>query len=305
MIIASLILEWNIKNITSNNIDQHNLNKEIIDKVMQYPTSQNSFIAYNFNKNETIFTRLSEDDYLMLSFTSDETAHKMTSVFTNMQAKSDFRLKFIIRELKDCVTINYLNLGANISLLEIYNITELIRSNTLMEYLYLPKMKFLNQFGAIICGALKSNKSLKYVDMSLITVDGDLINDIIDVMENNNNLKEIKISKLMLRDDNFCCLKNHLVKISGLKSFSITGYSFTELEINVLANTIKSNHEICQIILSNCQFTSISQLRRIFAFESVIGNLKWLDLSSCRLNLKMILSDLKEMKCLQHTVYAE
>ena len=303
VIIASLILEWNIKNITLNDIDQHNLNEGIIDKVMQYPTNQISFIAYNCNKNETIFARLSQYDYVMLSSTSDKVAHRITSVFTAMQAKSDFRIKIIIHELiKNSVAIKYFNLGANISKFQIPNIAELIKTNALMEYLYLPKMQFFNQ---IFFHALKSNKSLKYVDMSLMTVDGELVNDIIDVIESNSNLKEIKISKLVLRDDNFYHIKDYLVKISGLKSISITGYSFTELEINGLANAIKNNHEIWQMILANCQFTSISQLRSIFAFKSVIGNLKWLDLSSCQLNIKMILCDLKEMKCLQHIDLSE
>ena len=62
--------------------------------------------------------------------------------------------------------------------------------------------------------------------MSLITIDSNLINDIVVVMNNNKKLKEIKVSKLILTQNynDVQHLENYLVKITGLKSFTITAW---------------------------------------------------------------------------------
>ena len=310
--IAGLILEWNVKSITFNDINQYNLNEEVMYQVMQFPIEQNNFITCNFNKNEVIFARLSQLDYLLMSFsaTSNKGVTKIATTFTSLQANSQFantdRLKIIIHVLKDCAAINYLNLGTNISQLEIYDITALIRNNKYMEYLYLPKLQYstLNEKLKLklIIGALKSNKSLQYVDMSLTTIDSDLISDIAVVMKNKSKLKELKFSKLMLRHNDFQHFENYLVKITGLKSLNITGYIFNSQDADKLAIIIKENFEIWQLNLSNCK-VPIDHLLNILSYESIMENLNWLDLSNCQLyskEIKQILGVLKKMKYLQH-----
>ena len=307
--IAGLILEWNVKDIMFNDINQYNLNEEVMYQVMQFPIEQNNFITCNFNKNEVIFARLSELDYLIMSFssTSDRKAHSIENIFTDLQENSDFntgRLRIITHALNNCTAINYLNLEADISSLEIVDMVTLIANNKFMEYFYLPKMQYPGKVKLkMIIDALKSNKSLQYVDMSLITIDSDLISDIVVVMNNNNKLKEIKVSKLLLRQNDFQHLvENYLVKFTGLKSLTITGYNFTGQNIDKLALMVKKNYEIRQLNLSDCEIP-IVHLLNILSYKSIMENLNWLDLSSCDLHseeMRQILSVLKDMKYLQH-----
>ena len=72
--IASLLLEWDVKDIMFNEIIQNNLYQKVMHQLMQ---RHNNFIC-NFNENEAMFVRLSQLDYLILSFnsTSGNRAHK-------------------------------------------------------------------------------------------------------------------------------------------------------------------------------------------------------------------------------------
>ena len=303
--IAGLILEWDVKDIMFNEINQNNLYQEVMHQVMQYVIGINNFIACNFNENEVIFARLSQLDYLILSITSTsgKRAHRIENIFTGMQENNNFGLKMIICALNNCTAINYLSLGVNISPLEIVDMAEVIASNNFIEYLYLSKMQYPGKVELkMIIDALKSNRSLQYVDMSLITIDSDLISDIVAVMNNNSKLKEIKVSKLLLRQNDFQHLENYLVKFTGLKTFTITGYNFTGQDVDKLARIVKENYEIWQLNLSGCK-VPIVHLLNILSYKSIVENLNWLDLSSCDLHseeMRQILSVLKEMKYLQH-----
>ena len=302
--IAGLILEWDVNNIMFNEINQNNLYQEVMNQVMR-AIGINNFIACNFNENEVIFARLSQSDYLILSIssTSGKRVHRIENIFTGMQANNTFGLKMIICALNNFTAINYLSLGVNISPLEIVDMAEVIANNNFIEYLYLSKMQYPGKVKLkMIIDALKSNKSLQYVDMSLITIDSDLISDIAVVMNNNSKLKEIKVSKLLLRQNDFQHLENYLVKFTGLKSFTITGYNFTGQDVDKLARIVKENYEIWQLNLSGCK-VPIVHLLNIVSYKSIVENLNWLDLSSCDLHseeMRQILSVLKEMKYLQH-----
>ena len=306
--IAGLILEWSVKDIMFNEINQNNLYQEVMHQVMQ---RQNDFIISNFNKNEVVFVRLSQLDYLILNFgsTCDKRVHKIENIFKDLHVNNNLntgRFKAIICALNNCTAINYLNLGADISPVEIIDMAALIiANNNFMEYLYLPKMQYPGKVKlTMIIDALKSNKSLQYVDMSLITIDSDLISDIVVVMNNNSKLKEIKVSKLVLTHNynDIQHLGNYLVKITGLKSFTITGYTFNRQDADKLTIAIKQNFDIWQLNLSNCQ-APIDHLLNILSYKSIIEKLSWLDLSSCHLDseeMKQIFSVLKEMEHLRH-----
>ena len=305
--IAGLILEWDVKDIMFNEINQNNLYQEVMHQVMQYVIGINNFTACNFNENEVIFARLSQSDYLILSIssTSGKRVHRIENIFTQagMQANNIFRLKMIICALNNCTAINYLSLGVDISPLEIVDMAEVIANNNFIEYLYLSKMQHPGKVKLkMIIDALKSNKSLQYVDMSLITIDSDLISDIAVVMNNNSKLKEIKVSKLILTHNDFQHLGNYLVKITGLKSLNITGYIYNRQDADKLVIAIKQNYEIWQLNLSNCK-VPIDHLLNILSYKSIMEKLRWLDLSGCHLHskeMKQILSVLKEMEHLQH-----
>ena len=311
-----------------NEINQNDLNEEVMHQVMQFSIEQNFFITCNFNENEVMFSRLSQFDYLILNFSSisGRKVHGIENIFTDLQENNDFntdRLRIIIRALNNCTAISYLNLGADISQLEIVDMVTLIANNKFMEYLYLPKVQNSILNGKVILkmiiDTLKSNKSLQYVDMSLITIDSDLISDIVVVINNNDKLKEMKLSKLIIRHNDFEHLGNYLVKITGLKSLNITGYIFNRQitglkSLNItgyifnrqdadkLTIAIKQNFEIWQLNLSNCK-VPIDHLLCILSYKSVMEILRWLDLSSCHLHskeMKQILIILKLMNCLQH-----
>ena len=303
--IAGLILQWDVKDIMFNEIIQNNLYQEIMYQVMQ---EQNNFIVCNFNESEVMFARLSQLDYLILSLssTSDKNAHGIKYVFSGVHPGNVLntgRLKIILNALGNCTAIDYLNLGVDISLLEIVDMVALIANNKFMEYLCLPKMQHPGKLKLkMIIDALKSNKSLQYVDMSLITIDSDLISDIVVVMNNNSKLKEIKVSELILRQNDFQHLKNYVVKFTGLKSLNITDYIFTGQDVDKLAMIVKKNYEIRQLNLSNCEILII-HLLNILSYKSIMDNLNWLDLSGCYLNseeTKQIINILKKMKYLQH-----
>ena len=309
--IAGLILEWDVKDIMFNEINQNNLYQEVMHQVMQYVIGINNFTACNFNENEVIFARLSQLDYLILSFSSTlgKKVHGIKNIFTDVQPNKNLntgRLKTIFHALNNCTAINYLNLGADISSLEIIDImVALIANNKFMEYFYLPKLRSTGKVKLkMIIDALKSNKSLQYVDMSLITIDSDLISDIVVVMSNNSKLKEIKVFKLILTHtyNDRLYLGNYLVKTTGLKSLDITGYIFNSQDADKLTIAIKQNFEIWQLKLSNCK-VPIDHLLWILSYKSIMEKLRWLDLSSCHLHseeMRQILSVLKKMKHLQH-----
>ena len=311
--IAGLILEWNVKDIMFNEINQNDLNEEVMHLVMQFPIEQNNFITCNFNESEVVFARLSHLDYLILNFSSTSgkgsIVRRIKNIFTDLQANNNFntgKLQIIFRALKNCTAISHLNLGADISQLEIVDMVTLIANNKFMEYLYLPKMQNsnLNQKVKLmtIIDVLKSNRSLKYVDMSLITIDNDLISDIAVIINNNSKLKEIKVFKLLLIHNDIQHLGNYLVKITGLKSLNITGYIFNRQDADKLVIAIKQNFEIWQLNLSNCK-VPIYHLLDILSYKSIMKNLNWLDLSSCYLDSKEMrhtLDVLKNMKYLQH-----
>ena len=308
--IAGLILEWDIKDITFNEINQNDLCQEVMHQVMQYAIGLNNFITCNFNENEVMFGRLSQLDYLILSFSSTlgKKVHGIKNIFTDVQPNKNLntgRLKTIFHALNNCTAINYLNLGADISSLEIIDMVALIANNKFMEYFYLPKLQSTGKVKLkMIIDALKSNKSLQYVDMSLITIDSDLISDIVVVMSNNSKLKEIKVFKLILTHtyNDRLYLGNYLVKITGLKSLDITGYIFNSQDADKLTIAIKQNFEIWQLKLSNCK-VPIDHLLCILSYKSIMEKLRWLDLSSCHLHseeMRQILSVLKKMKHLQH-----
>ena len=302
--IAGLILEWDVKDIMFNEINQNNLYQDVMHQVM-HAIGINNFIACNFNENEVIFAKLSQSDYLILSIssTSGKRVHRIENIFTGMQENNIFRLKMIICALNNYTSINYLSLGVDISPLEIVDMAEVIANNNFIEYLYLSKMQYPGKVKLkMICDALKSNKSLQYVDMSLITIDSDLISDIAVVMKNNSKLKEIKVSKLILTRNDFQHLGNYLVKITGLKSLNITGYIFNRQNADKLVIAIKQNYEIWQLNLSNCK-VPLDHLLTILSYKSIMEKLRWLDLTSCHLHskeMKQILSVLKEMEHLQH-----
>ena len=97
-------------------------------------------------------------------------------------------------------------MGADISQFKLSDLVELIRNNKFMEYLYLPKFQYSILDEAVeprmILDALKPNISLKCIDISFITIDSDLVKEVISVMKNKSKLKEITVSRLLLRHVN-------------------------------------------------------------------------------------------------------
>ena len=297
--IAGLILEWKVKDIILNNVNQRDLFEEIMYQVMQHPIEKNNklFIS-KFNENMTLFAGFSESEYLILSFSSIS-KEVVDEIIPKLQASNDLTSD-VIHTLQDYTTIIYFNLGANISQFEVVDLAKFIKNNNFIEYLYFTKMQcpVLNEL-RVFFDALKSYRSLKYVDMSLITIDSNLVRDVAAVMENNSNLKEMKISKLLLRYDDFQLLKNYIVNITGLKVFGITGIE----DDADLVNAIIKNYEIQQLTLSNCSI-SIKDLLIILSND----NLNWVDLSSCQLESKevrQIFRVLKRKKYLKHVDLSE
>ena len=309
--IAILVLEWNVNNVIINNINQHLLFEKIMHQIVQDPIKQsNKLYKCAFNRNITFFARLSELEYMILNFSSvsKEVVDEITALFTNMPAN----LKNIIYALKDYTGINYLYLRTDISSrVEVIELGKLIRNNYFMEYLCLPKFSYpiSNESTElrIILDALKSNTSLKYVDMGLITIDSNLIKDIATIIENNIELEEIKFSKLLLKCNDFQHFKcYYLMKVTGVKVLSIIGYTFNGEDTDILVNAIRKNYEVQQLTLAKCK-VPIRKLLIILSDES-IDNLSWLDLHSCRLSseeINQIFSVLKQKQCLKHVDFSD
>ena len=305
-ILASLILEWKVQNIeiSCNDINQHALNEALINQIMQ-PIMQlrlkdNTLICH-INKSTTLFVRLSEFEYMIFSFNSD--LKQILSTFKNTLTNHTSGITVVINMLRDCEVIDYLNIDA--AQIKVSDIANIIRNNKLMEYLCLQKLQNpnINEYNNLdmIFDALKFHVSLKYVDMRLVTINSDLIKDVATIISNNNQLQEIKISKLVLQHCNFQDLKDCLGKINVLNLLSITDCIFTrDLDVNILIMFIRNNLEITELILSNC---TISINKLFLNCLSCSSRLKRINFSYCQLysnDIKQILIVLKEMKHLQH-----
>ena len=292
--IASLILEWNIKklNISFKDNDLQRLKEEIMFQTMKLKKQNSISFGWNINENKLFFIRLSTSEYLSFGYlVSEEVTQSIT--------EKSSHIKIIINKLKKCTKINYLNL--NTTQFEVKDIAKVIRNNTFMEYLYLPKIQNAESIKLkVIFDALKSLNSLRYVDMSLITIESDLVKAVTAVMEKNNAFKEIKISKLLLGYTDFQHLKKyHLIKIRVLTLFSITDCDLTEQDADKLKAAITKNFEIPELNLSKCKIP----INELMIILPIINKLEWLDLSKCQLQsseIKQLFSILKHMKYLHY-----
>jgi len=304
--IASLILEWNVKNLTVlfDDINWHGLNEEIMCQIMQLKIQGDALIICKINENVTFFARLSESEYFIFSCNSisEQALCRIKAIFTKPQAYALklADIKSIICTLHNYTTVSYLNLGT--IQFEINDIVIITKNNELIESLCLPKIEnsiFSENIELEkIFDALKSKTSLKYVNMKLLTVDSDLVKSVAALMVNNKNFQEIKLSKLLLGCNDFHHLKSHLVKIT-LRSLSITDYIFTREDSVKLVAAIECNSKIQELNLSNC----IIHKDQLLSILSYTFKLTWLNLSNCLLcskTIKKILGILKQMEYLLH-----
>ena len=308
--IAGLILEWKVKDIILNDVNQNHLNEEIMYQIMQYPIEKYNFITCKINKNITLFAKLSEIEYLITGFSgslSNEVVNTIATAFRKQQANTkDLKIvKFdsIICSLQNCTTITYLNVRVVTSQFKLSDLVKLIRNNKFMEHLDLSKLQcsILNEpiESKMVLDALKPNISLEHIDISFITIDSGLVKEIIAVLKNKSKLKEISISGLLLRHYDFKHLKNYLLKFTGLKLLGITGYIFTTQDADSLAIVVRKNYEIQQLNLSSCKIP-MEHLLKILCYKSVVNNLKSLNLSGCQFDAEELKQILKQIRYLNH-----
>ena len=255
--IARLILEWNVKKlyIDETEINWKSLNEAIMYEIMQQPMqlTRHISIIYDINERVMFFVRLSESEYLNFTLNSKSFSENAKHEITAILAKSQGRIsETVIQTLCNHSTISYLNLST--TQCEINDIIRIIKSNKSIIFLFLPKMHNCSLNETIqIFNALQSNVSLRYVDMSLITINTDLVKDVAPVMKNNTMLEEIKVSKLLLKHGDFLNLEKHLVKFKGLKYLSFTGCTFGDHNIDNVETVIINNHELESLHLSHCK----------------------------------------------------
>ena len=310
-LITSLIIQWNIKKMTID-VDwcSCKLNEEIMLQVMQSKIHEDSIFVCDINNYVTIFARLSKLEYLNFSSKSfsKEEIYRITSILTKPQANHSPKLvdiNTIIHVLQDCTKIKHLNLST--TQFELSDIAKITRKNTSIECFHLSKMKdpILNRKIKLemIFDALRTNVSLKHVDMSLITIDSDIVKCVAAVMENNKELKEVNVFKLLLRNNDYQYLKEYLVKFKELKHLSITGCTFSDQDIVNMINVIKNNkNKLESLDLSHCKMPSEKSLEKLFKNSSQVVILKSLNLYNDQLTsneIGFIFRILKELKLLK------
>ena len=161
--------------------------------------------------------------------------------------------------------------------------------------IFVNENKSANQL-EILFNELKSNSSLRYVDMGFITIDSCVVKAVISIMANN---KMLRIYKLVLASNDFQHLKNYLIKIKGIKVLIVTGCIFSRQDVHELTTAVVNNSQIQELSLLNCEM-HIDQLLVILSY---IIKLKWLHISNCQLDSKEIMqifNVLKQQKYLQH-----
>ena len=205
----------------------------------------------------------------------------------------------ILDVLKHMKHLQYINLSAN-AMTDAYDdtneITAMIANNKYLQTLYLPTCILKEANLRIMFHTMQTVSFLKYVDFSTNKINNELAIDIALLFANNNRL-EVRFSGFTMDQSGFHHVKNYLVKITGLKSFSITDCKFTKLDA-VKIMTVIRNSEIEVLNLSNCNMPS----DHLLSILSCSSELKWLDLSNCQLRakaIKQIINVLKQMKHLQ------
>ena len=213
-----------------------------------------------------------------------------------------YKIGQILMVLKDMKHLECVDLrGNSMTNDSVSDIEAMIVNNKQLRKLCLPNCVFNQTSAKSIIQAMQNVSSLQYLDFSKISVDNELASDVSRLMINNSKLKKLNLCKLTLNQSGFEHLKNHLVKITGLKSFSITDYAFTTQDATILATAITINSKIHEISLSNGMI-DIDQLLNILSCNNNI-KLKLLNLSNCQFqsnDIKQILSVIKDIKYLQH-----
>ena len=257
--IARLIREWNVKKlyIDETEIKWNSLNESIMHEIMQQPiqlaNNNNISIMCDINERVTFFVRLSESEYVNFTLNCDSFPENARHKIMTSLAKPQGRIsETIIHTLCNHSTISYLNL--NTTQCEINDIIRIFKSNKSINFLFLQKMynSSLNETIQVF-NALQSNVSLRYVDMSLISINTDLVKVVAPVVKNNTMLEDIKVSELILRHDDFLNLEKHLVKFKGLKHLSFTGCTFGDHNIDNVEVVIINNNELESLHLSHCK----------------------------------------------------
>ena len=257
--IARLILEWNVKKlyIDETEINWNILNEAIMHEIMQQPMqlAHNDYISImcDINERATFFARLSRSEFLNFALNSESFSENAKHKIVTILAKPQGRIsETMVQILCNHTTISYLNLST--TQCEINDIIKIIKRNKSIIYLFLPKMhnSGLNEIIQIFV-TLHSNVSLRYVDMSLITINTDLVKVVAPVMKNNTMLEEVKVSELLLRHDDFLNLEKHLLKFKGLKHLRFTGCSFGNHNIDNVEAVIINNNELESLHLSHCK----------------------------------------------------
>ena len=206
-------------------------------------------------------------------------------------------IKQILNVLKQMKHLLHVDLSGNNMTNNVANdIADMIIHNKNIQKLILPDCALHQSSLRIIIRAMQTVSLLQYVDLNINTIDNELASEISLLVTNNNQLKELRVSQIIINQTGLQHLHNCVFNIiKGLKVVSITGCIFTEQDES---NTVsQSNFE--KLNSSSCE----KHIDKLLCILSYNIECKWLDLSNCQLqsnDVKQIFSILKKMKYLQH-----
>ena len=189
---------------------------------------------------------------------------------------------FTLAELKcldlSCISIN----DVAVNYLAI-----LIANNVGLEYLNLSNCSLESSGIVAITKVLKMVQvsSLKHVDITLNTVENDLITDLITLLVRNKSLEHLRISKLVLDNVMFNNIKCHLSIIKGLESLSINGCWFSDKDINMVVSVLANNLILRELHLLECKMSTRSKI-------AMMNHIQLASMQSMlQLNINIIISD--------------
>ena len=171
---------------------------------------------------------------------------------SNCHLKSrDFKKIYItLKNLRhlECIDFNGNTMTNDVA----YDIVSVIINNNNIRKLLLPECVLHQTSLRMIIQALQKISSLEYIDFSTNKVDNELASDVALLCTNNTCLEQIKFTEIKLDQNGFEHLKTFLVKLHGIKNFSITNCNLSDQDTANFAIAIRNNANIQEIDISNC-----------------------------------------------------
>lgn len=253
--------------------------KEIVDALASNPgTLQTLDLTYNhigIEGSEAI-ARLLKNNAASLNFLSLSANHNMED-----------RIPMVCDALKNNKTLrilfmSFLFLEKDISA---RSIAEMIAENEYLETLLLSKSVFIkDDHGALIVGALKSNKMLKKIDLSVMHDDSDFSEKTAralgNMLEHNTTLKNLDISGHKKLGNAAERIAPGLNKNHTLHELDLGYTSIKDDGLVKLLNAIESSKSLTSLNVKCCKISEQSTTEIAMLLENNAAPLKYLDITS-------------------------